>query len=62
MADGVDAAVDAVQLPSRNSIPNRPRSQASGFKLLPRYRTMLAPGDSRHREIGRVEFLTHVGT
>jgi hypothetical protein len=62
MTDGVDAAVDAVKLAIGDSTPDRPRAQTSRFKLPPRYRAMLTPGDSRHLSIGRVEFLTHVGT
>jgi hypothetical protein len=62
VADGVDASVDAVETAARNSIPNRSRTQTSGFELPARYRTMLAPGDPRYLRIGRVEFLTHVGT
>ncbi|HEX6601245.1 MAG TPA: hypothetical protein VF030_01255 [Solirubrobacterales bacterium] len=62
MPDGVDAAVDAVELAALYAIPYRPCPQASVFELLPRERTMLARGDSRHLTIWRVAFLTHVGT
>jgi hypothetical protein len=62
MADGVDAAVNAMELPSCDAIPNRPRAHTSRFELPSRYRTMLARGGSRDLGVGRVEFLTHVGT
>ena len=49
VADGVDPAVDAVEMAARNPIPNRPCSQTSRFKLLSRHRPMLARRDPRHR-------------
>jgi hypothetical protein len=58
----VDAAVDAVELASIDAIANRPRSQTHVFELPPRRHTVLPRGDSRHCNIGRVAFLTHVGT
>jgi hypothetical protein len=60
--DGVDAAVNAVQLPSLDTVSNRPCPQASAFELPPRDKSMLTLRDSRHLKIGRVAFLTHVGT
>ena len=62
VADGVDAAVDAVELATCDSIADGPRSQASAFDLRSRSYTMLAIGDSGDLSVGRVEFLTHVGT
>jgi hypothetical protein len=58
----VDAAVETMQLPARNAVSDRPRSQAGGFELPPRNNSVLSPRDSRHFEIRRVDFLTHVGT
>jgi len=58
----VDALVDAVELAPINAIANRPRTQTHVFELPPRSHTMLSRGDSRHCNIGRVAFLTHVGT
>ncbi|HEU5104870.1 MAG TPA: hypothetical protein VFU11_03435 [Solirubrobacterales bacterium] len=46
MADGVDAAVEAVELPSRDSVSDRPRAQTSRFELMPRQHPMLAHRDS----------------
>lgn len=62
MTHRVDAAVNAVQLPSLATVSNRPCSQAGAFELPPRDNSMLSLGDPRHLEIGRVAFLTHVGT
>lgn len=62
VADGVDALVDSVELAAINAIANRPRTQTHVFELPPRSHTMLSRGDSRHCDIGRVAFLTHVGT
>jgi len=59
---GVDAAVETMQLPARDAVPDRSRSQTGGFELTPRGDSVLSPRDSRHLEIGRVDFWTHVGT
>lgn len=59
---GVDAVVDAVELAAISAIANRSRTQTRVFELPPRSHTMLPRGDSRHCNIGRVAFLTHVGT
>jgi hypothetical protein len=62
MADGVDPAMDAMELSSIHAIADSASAQASAFKLLPRRRPMLPRRNSRHFKIGRVAFLTHVGT
>ena len=62
MAYGVDALVNAVELAAINSIADRPRPQTRVLELAPRSHTMLSLGDQRHRNIGTVAFLTHVGT
>lgn len=58
----VDASVETVELPTREAVSDRSRSQTSAFQLPPRNDPMLSSRDSRHLEIGRVDFLTHVGT
>jgi hypothetical protein len=62
MSHRVDAAVDAVQMPTRDAISDRPRSQTCTFELPPRNDSVLSLRDPRHLEIGCVDFLTHVGT
>ena len=62
MTHCVDAAVDTVQLPTRDAVSNRSRSQTRPFELSPRYEPMLPPSNLRYLDIGRVDFLTHVGT
>jgi hypothetical protein len=62
MAHRVDAAVEAVQLSTSHAISYRPRSQTGAFELPPRDDSVLSLRDSRHLKIGRVAFLTHVGT
>jgi len=54
--------VDAVQLPTLNAVSDRSRPQIRAFKLPPRDDPMLSPRNPRHLKIGRVAFLTHVGT
>jgi hypothetical protein len=62
MTHRVDAAVEAVQLASLDAVPYRPCPQASVFELPPRGDSMLSLNDPRHRDVGGVDFLTHVGT
>jgi hypothetical protein len=62
MSHCVDAAVNAMQLPPRDTVPDRSRSQSSTLELPPRDDSVLSLRDSRDLEIGRVDFLTHVGT
>jgi len=62
VADGVDALVDAVQLSTVYAISYCASAQARHFELPPRRHAMLPRSDPRHLNIGRVAFLTHVGT
>jgi hypothetical protein len=39
----------------------RPPSRAGAFELLPCDDPVLSRGDFRHLQIGRVDFMTHVG-
>jgi hypothetical protein len=59
---GVDALVDAVELPPSCTISNSTSTQASAFELTPRRHPMLSRGDPRHPGIWCVAFMTHVGT
>jgi hypothetical protein len=62
MSHRVDATVDAMQLSACDAVSDRSRPQTGGFELPPREDTVLSFGDPRHFGIGRVDFLTHVGT
>ncbi|MDQ3725259.1 MAG: hypothetical protein M3335_05125 [Actinomycetota bacterium] len=62
MADGIDAAMDAVELTAINAVSDRSRSQPSRFELSPRNHAMLPRREFRHLGILSVAFLTHVGT
>jgi hypothetical protein len=62
MSYRVDTAVDAVQLSACDAVSDRSRSQTGGFELPPREDAVLSFGDPRYLGIGRVDFLTHVGT
>jgi hypothetical protein len=62
VTDCVDAAVDTMQLTPRDAVSDRSRSQTGGFELLSRGNSVLSLRNLRHLKIGRVDFLTHVGT
>jgi len=51
-----------MQLPTRDAISNRSCSQTGPFELPPREDAMLSGSDPCNLKIGRVDFLTHVGT
>jgi hypothetical protein len=62
VADGVNAAVDAVERPLVRSLRNRVAGQSCRFKLLERNHTMLPSADSGDLSVGRVEFVAHAAT
>jgi len=62
VTDGVDAAVEAVELPAREAVSDRSGSQTGAFELMPRNDSVLSSRDLRCTVIGGVDFLTHVGT
>jgi hypothetical protein len=62
MSHRINPPVHAMQLTPCHTISYRPCSQTSAFELPSRDRTMLPRRDRRHRGIGCVAFLTHVGT
>jgi hypothetical protein len=62
VADGVDAAVDAMQMSTRDAVSDCACSQTGTLELMPRDDPVLSSRDHRRTVIGRVDFLTHVGT
>jgi hypothetical protein len=61
MPHGVNAAVEAMQLPPLDTVSDCPRPQASAFELSPNGRPMLSLRDLRYLRIRGVAFLSHVG-
>jgi len=60
VAYGVDALVDAVQLPFANADRDRLGSKTSGFELLSRHHPVLPCGHSGRPSVWRVEFCVHM--
>ena len=59
--EGVNAVMNAMQLPFAHSDRDRPRPQPRFFELPPRHHSVLTSGYIRGSPIGGVTFCAHMG-